>query len=224
MPVIQTEAIILRRTNYGEADRILTILTPGYGKLSVIAKGVRKSKSKLAGALELFATTDLTINEGRGNMGLVTSARLVHFYGDILNDYERLQWGYECIKQINRATETVTEPDFYYLLRDVLKHLSISYIDRRLVELWFRLQYETLLGRGLNLAIDASGQRLQPEQTYSFDFQEMAFMQHEQGRFTSEHIKLLRLAAAKNPAILHHVAGLDPLLDACLWLVRTLEQ
>ena len=104
MPTLQTEAIIMRRTNYGEADRVLTLLTPAYGKLSAIAKGVRRSKSKLAGGLELFATTNLTIVEGRGSMGVVTAARLERFYGHILSDYERLQFAYECIKQINRLS------------------------------------------------------------------------------------------------------------------------
>ena len=46
----RTQAIVLRRTNYGEADRILQLLTPE-GKKSVMAKGVRKEKSKLAGGI-----------------------------------------------------------------------------------------------------------------------------------------------------------------------------
>ena len=49
----RTEAIILRRTNYGEADRVISLITPDRGKISGIAKGVRKPKSKLAGGLEL---------------------------------------------------------------------------------------------------------------------------------------------------------------------------
>lgn len=44
-----TDAIILTRTDYGEADRIITLLTPGHGKLRLIAKGVRRIRSKLAG-------------------------------------------------------------------------------------------------------------------------------------------------------------------------------
>ena len=47
---LRTKCIILRRTNYGEADRILTVLTPEHGQLSVMARGVRKEKSRLAGA------------------------------------------------------------------------------------------------------------------------------------------------------------------------------
>jgi len=224
MQTFRTEAIILRRTNYGEADRILTLLTPERGKISAIAKSVRKSKSKLAGGLELFATSDITIAEGRSELGLITSARLVHFYGNILHDYERLQLGYELTRLINRITETVTEPEFYILLRDGFHYLDELAIDHRLVELWFRLQFIALLGRGLNLSTDSSGARLNAELAYMFDFQEMAFNEKSTGTFTAEHIKLLRLATVKTPAVLRQVGGIDTIIDDCLQLVRALEQ
>lgn len=224
MQTFRTEAIILRRTNYGEADRILNLLTPEHGKLSAIAKGVRKAKSKLAGGLELFATCDITILRGKGDMGTISSARLIKFYGDILKDYDRMQLAYELVKMINRATETVSEPEFYYLLRDGLAYLNALSVDSRVVELWFRLRFAAALGVGLNLATTADGQKLQPDQRYNFDFSDMAFAPHPSGRFAAEHIKLLRLANAKDPAVLRQVSGLDQVLDDCLWLVRALNQ
>ena len=224
MRTFQTEAIILRRTNYGEADRILNLLTPDRGKVSAIAKGVRKAKSKLAGGLELFATSAVTLSEGRGDMSLVTSARLERFYGNILHDYDRMQLGYELIKLVNKAAETVTEAEFYYLLRDSFGYLDALSVDYKLVELWFRLQYATLLGHGINLSRDVANQRLDAGQLYNFDFDEMAFAGHASGRFDSERIKLLRLAQTKNPAILRQVGGVDNILDDCLWLVRALDQ
>ena len=76
MKTIRTRAIVLRRTNFGEADRILQLLTPE-GRRSVMAKGVRREKSKLAGGIELFAITDVVLGEGRGDLGILTSAQLV---------------------------------------------------------------------------------------------------------------------------------------------------
>ncbi|HEU4830668.1 MAG TPA: DNA repair protein RecO, partial [Candidatus Saccharimonadales bacterium] len=93
MKTYRTRAIVLRRTNYGEADRILQLLTPE-GKRSVMARGVRREKSKLAGGIELFAVCDVVIGEGKGELGILTSSRLIHFYGAILKDYDRLQFGY----------------------------------------------------------------------------------------------------------------------------------
>ena len=60
MSVERTQAIVLRRTNYGEADRILKVITP-QGQRSIMAKGVRREKSKLAGGIELFAISDMTL-------------------------------------------------------------------------------------------------------------------------------------------------------------------
>ena len=66
--VYQTEAIIIKRTKLGEADRILTLYTPGQGKLKAVAKGTLRTKSKLGGHVELlthsFARFELlAINE-----------------------------------------------------------------------------------------------------------------------------------------------------------------
>ena len=55
MNQLVTDGIVLSRVNYGEADRIIKLLTPEAGKLSLMARGVRKPKSKLAGGIELFS-------------------------------------------------------------------------------------------------------------------------------------------------------------------------
>src|SRR3954469_2246628 len=112
MTTIRTRAIVLRRTNYGEADRILQLLTPE-GKRSVMAKGVRREKSRLAGGIELFAISDIVITQGKGDLGILTSARLVQFYRHIMEDYDTMQFAYEVIKQVTRASEMVDEPEWY---------------------------------------------------------------------------------------------------------------
>ena len=69
-----TKAIVLSRVDYGDSDRIITILTPEYGKLSLMAKGVRKINSKLAGGIELFSVFDAGFVMGRGEIGRLTSS------------------------------------------------------------------------------------------------------------------------------------------------------
>ena len=81
---IKTKALVLRRTNYGEADRIVNFITPE-GKISAIAKGVRKEKSKLAGGMELFSLIQINIHQGKNEMGVVTSAKMLKFYSALLN-------------------------------------------------------------------------------------------------------------------------------------------
>ena len=106
MSLERTRAIVLRRTNYGEADRIVRLLTP-LGQRTVMAKGVRREKSKLAGGIELFAVSDVVVNSGKGDLGILTSARLVQFYRHILEDYDRLQFGYEAINLVSKASENI---------------------------------------------------------------------------------------------------------------------
>ena len=63
--IYRTHALVLRRRDYHDADRILTLFTPSMGKLEVIAKGVRKPTSHKAGHLELFTHISVLIAQGR---------------------------------------------------------------------------------------------------------------------------------------------------------------
>src|ERR1700694_2435048 len=84
--VYSTEAIVLRRTDYGEADRILTLFTPRQGKVRAIAKGARRTNSRPAGHRELFARTQSLLASGR-ELDIVTQAeareRLDHLRDDL---------------------------------------------------------------------------------------------------------------------------------------------
>lgn len=75
----RTEAIVLRRKDFGEADRVLTLLTPEQGKVRVVAKGIRKPASRKAGHLELFMRSKLLVAKGR-DLDLITQAETVNAY------------------------------------------------------------------------------------------------------------------------------------------------
>lgn len=72
----RVEGVVLRRRDLGEADRILTVFTDRLGKISVVAKGTRRTQSRLAGHLEPFSRTSLLIAKGR-NLDIVTQASLI---------------------------------------------------------------------------------------------------------------------------------------------------
>lgn len=220
MKPIRTKAIVLRRTNYAEADRILQLLTPNHGKLSVIAKGVRREKSKLAGGIELFAICDVSVIPGKGDMGTLTSSRLDTFYSHIMEEYDRLQFGYEAIKQVGNAVEAVSEPAFFELLATTFASLDNVEVSDKITETWFWLQLAILLGVGLNLSTDENGMKLVEESRYNFSEDSMSFVYHEQGRFTTEHIKLLRLLSAQPPHVAQQVRGVEDLIHDCLWLAE----
>lgn len=94
--IYRSHALILRRRDYREADRILTVFTPNRGKLQLIAKGIRKTNSRKAGHLELFTHTALMLAEGR-TWDVVTEANTVESFRRIRDDLERIsQAGYLC--------------------------------------------------------------------------------------------------------------------------------
>lgn len=217
MKSVRTRAIVLRRTNYGEGDRILHLLTP-HGRYNVMARGVRKEKSRLAGGIELFAVSDVVIGEGKGDLGILTSARLVHFYRHILEDYDRMQFGYEAIKQVSRASEMVNEPEWYDVLLEVLMALDSKTIERQLIETWFYLHHAALLGHELSLTHDVDGNVLRPEDTYRYDVSETGLRAVANGELMADHIKLLRLISSRSLKVLAQIGGIGDILPDC-WLV-----
>ncbi len=215
----RTQAIVLRRTNYGEADRILQLLTP-LGRRSVMARGVRKEKSKLAGGVELFSVSDVVIGQGRGELGVLTSARLVHFYHHILEDYDRMQFGYTAIKLIASASEMLDEAEWFDALLEVLMGLDSRSVALELTEIWFYLQYTNLLGYELGLYRDVDGQLIEQGSRYRYDVSEKGFRRAASGELTTDHIKLMRLASNRPLKVLVQIGGIQSILSECLQVAR----
>jgi len=193
MNQLTTTAIVLMRTNYGEADRILTVLTPEYGKLRLMAKGVRKIKSKLAGGIELFSVSNIGFIRGRGEISTLVSARLLRHYGHIVSDLARVQLGYDLIKLLNKITEDNSEAEYFAMLEQAFQSLDDVTIGEQLIRVWFSAQLLRLGGHMPNLGTDAAGQKLRADMRYDFDFTAILFVSRDEGRFTADHIKFLRL-------------------------------
>ena len=212
-------AIVLRRTNYGEADRIIQLLTPE-GRRAVMARGVRKEKSRLAGGIELFAVCDVVIGKGRGALQILTSARLVTFYRHIMEDYDRMEFGYEAMRHVAAASETVDEPEWYDILSEVLMALDTKSIDIALTKTWFYLQHSRMLGRELSLSHDIHGAKLTKDTRYAYDVAESGFREAPNGPITSSHLTLLRLTLTKPLSVLVQVGGIDSVVHACLLVAQ----
>ncbi len=225
MNQIVTHGIILARTDYGEADRIITMLTPDYGKLRLMAKGVRRLKSKLAGGIELFSTSEITYLPGRGEIGTLVSTRLQRHYAHIVTDVNRTMLGYELIKQLNKSTEDQCEPEYYALLEQAFDALDDAAVDTELIRLWFSAQLLRLGGHTPNLQTEAGGAKLQADGEYEFSFDDSAFFARSGAPFHADDIKFLRLVFSGNtPQTLQKVGGLTGLLEHTRQLVSILAQ
>lgn len=124
MPVFTTEGIIIRRKNFGEADRILTVITPYRGKISIIAKGVRKITSRRAGNIELLNKARLHIFQGRG-MGILTEAESIKTYPELKSDLILSTYSSHILELVNRLVpENQINPGSYQLLCQILEVLE----------------------------------------------------------------------------------------------------
>jgi DNA repair protein RecO (recombination protein O) len=122
---LKTEAIVLRTIRYSEADRILHIYTPQRGRLSAIAKGVRRARSRFGGRLEPFFRLDLVLYEGRGDMLTVTSAETVAGYPRLRDDARALDGAARACEAVARIFDDgEPNPGVYHLLANELALLD----------------------------------------------------------------------------------------------------
>lgn len=192
---LTTRAIILRRINYGEADRILTMLTSDFGKIRLIAKGVRKQKSRMAGGLELFGVSEINFIKGRGGMGTLTSARIEKYFANIVKDLDRTNVAYGLLKQSDEVIEDDMGSEYFDVLFDGLYALDFTKLEAELCRRGFDLRLMQMLGDLPDFAIGADGNKLDASLSFDFDAERLAFVPREDGAFNVNHIKLIKLLA-----------------------------
>lgn len=216
-------AIVLRRTNYGEADRVITFLTPA-GKVRALVKGVRRSNSKLAGGIELFSESSITFMETRGELARIISTRLNVHWDGFVGDLQRMMFGYEAMKLIDKVVEDEAEANYYELLKNTLSALAEMEIPLTAVELWYYLHLLKLMGHMPNIKTDHTGKALQDDTLYNFSTEDMCFSTAGKGSYRSEHIKLLRLVLSQPPSVLKKVKNIQTLAEPLTRLFKNIIQ
>src|ERR1700680_3181796 len=106
---VKTEAVVLRSMRYGEADRILHLYTPNRGRVSAIAKGVRRARSRFGGRLEPFFRLRIELHEGRGELLTVTGAHTVDGHAHLRGNAHALDAAARACDAVGRLFET-SEP------------------------------------------------------------------------------------------------------------------
>ncbi|WP_448591899.1 DNA repair protein RecO [Thermoflexus hugenholtzii] len=153
----RTEAIILRRIDFGEADRLLVLLTPELGKHRALAKGVRKIRSRKAGHLERFMRTSLLLARGR-ELDVISQAEVIAPHPHLREDLDRSALAHYAAELAEAlAPEGEESRALYRLLSDTLDRLDggedpqrvIRYYELHLLEIaGFRPQVEFCVGCG----------------------------------------------------------------------------
>ena len=189
-------AIILARINYGERDRILTLLCQQAGRVSVLAKSVRSEKSRLAGGIELLSESEVTFVDTRSNLKTLTSARLrVHFDG-LTRDMMRMNQAFGYIRVINGIVDDSAGQEYYSTLLTALVTLNDKSYDAQIVDIWFNLRILKQSGSEPNLRVETTGEI--ERENFNFDYDHQRFVTDANGQFSRNDLKLLRLCMSQN--------------------------
>src|SRR3954451_23023736 len=165
---LKTEAIVLRSLRYGEADRILHVYTPHQGRLSAIAKGVRKARSRFGGRLEPFFRLQAVLHEGRSELLTVTSVETVAGHPRLREHAASLDVAARCCDAVGRLFATDDpHPGVYRLLANELALLDADVAHATVANaVAFRLKL--LLAAGLAPQLSACASCGEREHLFGF--------------------------------------------------------
>jgi DNA repair protein RecO (recombination protein O) len=145
--VYKTEAIVLRTMDLGEADRVLTVLTPRLGKLRVIAKGVRRPRSRIGGGLQPFSDVQLVLAVGR-TFDVVTSTSLEDPHLGLRNDLHSTASAWYVVELADRFCEGAADShQAFRLLAQALSALDAGDgVSREIIARWYELALLEAMG------------------------------------------------------------------------------
>jgi DNA repair protein RecO (recombination protein O) len=151
-------AVILRKVDYGEADRIFTLLTRTHGKVGAIAKGVRRTESRLAPSLELYSNVDVLLAKGRGELDVV--AQVQRLPGPrMAGEVERMSHAALVAELAERVCEDRHPVDGVYELTVMALDELARESNPRRASAYFLMSALDLLGYAPQLVVCASCER-----------------------------------------------------------------
>ena len=197
MKKIIDKAIVLRRVNYGESDRVITMLTQQNGKISVFAKGCRKQKSRLSGGIELLCLSEVGYIDGKSKLRTLTSASLIHHHQELVRDIKITKNVFEALKKVDKLSDDDAGQEYFQTLSTYLSCLCDDSYDLDLVEAWFNLQLLNISGVLGSVSVEGEN----TSQEYKFDFDKHQFRASSGGSFSRNDIKLIRLLKSQDKPI-----------------------
>jgi DNA repair protein RecO (recombination protein O) len=144
MPTYKLNGIILKRTNLGEADRIITAFSDTGGKIKFVAKGARRTKSKLAGSIEPYCLTEMLLSSGK-SLDILTSAQVKNNYLGLDPSLEQVKTAGVFAEIIDKIIpEEIPSQTIFQLLIDVLSQIKTA--DLNLLKAYFEAKFLNLSG------------------------------------------------------------------------------
>jgi len=141
----KTEGIVLKSMEYDEADKIVTLYTKNIGKITAIAKGVRKTKSKFGSSLEILTYSIFLIYKGR-NIDIISQTEILESFFLASKEVIKYAFAVNCVEMVNKLTEErEINVGLFNLLKQVLHYLRETN-DQKLLAMSFKWQTMSILG------------------------------------------------------------------------------
>ena len=126
MPLLTTAALVLRRADYGDYDRMVTLLTPGHGRLDAVARGCRRPKSPLTNAAEPFISGEFQLFQ-KGERYAIEQCQVREGFFELRTDYERLTHGAYWLRLLDAGVpRDVPAEEIFLLALKALAHLNYA--------------------------------------------------------------------------------------------------
>lgn len=137
-----SEGVVLARRNYSEADRILVVYSKHYGKISLLAKGVRKPKSRKRGSLEVFSHIKFSASRGK-SLDLITEVEIINSFSSIRKNLKKVAVAFYFMEVMGRTTrEDESNLKLYF---NLLKNLKMLKSTKSLRDLRKDFVYDTVV-------------------------------------------------------------------------------
>ena len=152
MPLYRDQGVVLRTHRLGEADRVVSLLTEGRGKVRAVAKGIRKTKSKFGARLEPMTHVALQLFEGRGDLDTITQVETIETFRPAREDLDRVTKVGALLEVVDQVTqEGEPNPALYRMLLGALRSL----VDRDSPLLVAGFYWKLLSQEGFHPVLDA---------------------------------------------------------------------
>ena len=173
MPQLKTAAIVLRSADYREYDRMLTLLTPGGGRVDAVCRGCRRPKSPLLAASECFCEGEYMLYENRGRTSVTACAVTDSFY-PLREDYDLLRYAAYMLAVCEAAAQPgLPSLDLFTLLTRSLSRLAYLHMEPKSVTAAFLLLFSAASGYRPRLSECVRCSRILPaEEIRHFDIEE----------------------------------------------------
>lgn len=159
MPIVKTEAFVLKTFRYGETSKIVTLFTKDFGKMNAIVKGARNFKSKLCGTLESmnYITAVIYLKYNR-DLQLISNAEYKKSYSNIIADFDKLEVAYKVIEIMNKSLiEHYSNKLLFEILMKTFTVLNCADKNHFIYVLYFQIQLTKILGLSPDFSDNLSG-------------------------------------------------------------------